>query len=102
MSPTNPPLEHRLAARYQPAFTALPEGTRASRRKLLIVLGGLLSIGAGLACALALALFLMGMAQGRTAGQTATSWITGAVCVGFGFLSWTGWLVNRVGRLLGR
>ncbi|MFH1469629.1 MAG: hypothetical protein ABIO70_34910 [Pseudomonadota bacterium] len=101
MSPPKPSIEHRLAARLAPAFDALPEGPRATRRKLLIVLGGLLSLSAGLACALALALFLMGMAQGRTTDQAAAVWVTGAVCVGFGFTSWSGWLINRVGRLLG-
>jgi hypothetical protein len=100
MSPTKPALEHRLAARLQPAFAALPAAGRAARCKLLILLGGLLSVAAGIACALALALFLMGMAQVRTTDQSTTVYLTGAACVGFGGLSWSGWLINRVGRLL--
>jgi hypothetical protein len=86
-----PPLEERLAAALAPRL--------AGKSRLLVILGGAFSLLAGIGCALALALFLMGMAQGRTSDQAATVWVTGAICVALGALSWAGWLVNRVGRL---
>lgn len=89
-----PLLEERLAVALAPRVAGKP-----SLPRLLVAVGGALSLLFGVGCALALALFLMGMAQGRTTDQAATVWITGAICVALGFLSWAGWLVNRVGKL---
>jgi hypothetical protein len=94
------PLESRIAAAYQQRLAGLPAGRREAIRKVLILNGGLLAVVFGLACAVALALFMMGMARGLTLEQSRTAIVTGVVCVCFGGLSWAGWLMNRVGKML--
>jgi hypothetical protein len=94
------PLESRIAAAYQQRFGGLPSRHRRAIRKVMILNGGLLAVFFGLACAIALALFMMGMARGLTLDQGRTAVVTGILCVSFGGLSWVGWLMNRVGKLL--
>jgi len=94
------PLESRIAAAYQQRFSGMPKPQRTAIRKVMILNGGILAVFFGLACAVALALFMMGMAKGVTLDQSRTVIVTGAVCVCFGGLSWTGWLMNRVGKML--
>jgi hypothetical protein len=94
------PLESRIAAAYQQRFGGLPAQHRRAIRKVMILNGGVLAVAFGLACAIALALFMMGMARGLTADQSRTAIMTGVLCVCFGGLSWVGWLMNRVGKLL--
>ncbi len=97
---TKLPLESRIAAAYQQRFSGLPKAHRGAIRKVMIVNGGLLAVVFGLACAIALALFMMGAAKGLTLDQSHTVIGTGVLCVCFGGLSWLGWLMNRVGKLL--
>ncbi len=94
------PLESRIAAAYQQRFSGLPTAQRKTIRKVMILNGGILAVIFGFACAIALALFMMGMAKGLTADQSRTAIVTGLLCVCFGGLSWCGWLMNRVGKML--
>lgn len=94
------PLESRIAAAYQQRLSGLPLPRRKAIRKVMIINGGLLAVVFGLACAIALALFMMGMAKGLTLDQSRTVIVTGVLCVSFGTMSWVGWLMNRVGKML--
>jgi hypothetical protein len=94
------PLESRITAAYQQRFGGLPAPHRRAIRKVMIFNGGLLAVVFGLACAIAVALFMMGMAKGLTVDQGRTAIVTGVLSVCFGVLSWIGWLMNRVGKML--
>jgi hypothetical protein len=97
---TKLPLESRIAAAYQQRFGSLSGAHRRAIRKVMILNGAILALAFGLACAISLALFLMGMAKGATLDQGRTAIVLGVLCVCFGGLSWVGWLMNRVGKLL--
>lgn len=94
------PLESRIAAAYQQRFGGLPAPHRRAIRKVMVLNGGILAVLFGLACAITMALFLMGMARGVTLDQSHNAIVMGVLCVCFGALSWVGWLMNRVGKML--
>ena len=98
--PRKLPLESRIAAAYQQRFGHLPPPHRRAIRKVMVVNGSILAVGFGLACAIAAALFLMGMANGLTSAQGRITTGTGLLCACFGCLSWVGWLMHRVGKML--